>query len=401
MFMLFLLLSICLVQNADGFQIKASKLQTHLQNHINFNTQLIPRNHFNTYTPSSLFGNMQSWERCEAYAEMMKKPRWGGPLGAVLRYINIGIVATFFTIILRVINRLTVYGKKGLMKLVYHRPKGKGLLTVSNHMSVMDDPGLWSAMLPWYRIRPDQMRWSVCTDDVFFCLNGKMAPVFGGGNAVPLDRTGSLEQPLFKRFHEKLDSGSWCHIFAEGRVWQSWRFDRNQTNVGKFKFGVGKLVAHCKESPIVVPVYHRGMDQIVPEKRLTGKARIKRPSVPYTVVPKTGKKVFMHIGQPLDFTQELNDFNSKYPGMLDQWGSTAESLELYQSIANRIREAVVALEAVSFDRDPVTNETPLIADNCNSPTPPLLDENGAVTPVVTGATSGSGGSTGSGVPAVA
>ena len=74
--------------------------------------------------------------------------------------------------------------------------------------------------------------------------------------------------------------------------------------MGKFKFGVGKLVAHSKQSPLVVPVYHRGMDEIVPEKVLTGKARLKKPSFPPTVVHKMGKKVEMYVGDALDFTQD-------------------------------------------------------------------------------------------------
>ena len=300
---------------------------------------------------------ISSYERCDAYAEYLKKPRFGGRFGSILRYLNIGMVATLFVFILRVLNNLKVYGKQKLMNLVWNRSKTQGLLTVSNHMSVMDDPGLWSAMLPWYRMRPEQMRWSVCTDDVFFCLNGKMAPIFGGGNVIPLDRRGSLEQPLFKRFHEKLDGGSWCHIFAEGRVWQSWRFDKNETNLGKFKFGVGKLIAHSSVTPIVIPVYHRGMDKIVPEKQYKDeKKRKKRASVPITIIPKMGKTVHMHIGDPVDFSSIISDFKKKHPGMLDSWSSSRECLELYEQLTELVRKEVVKLEAESFKRDPVTND---------------------------------------------
>jgi len=236
------------------------------------------------------------------------------------------------------------------MKHIWHRPKGRGLLTVSNHMSVMDDPGLWSAVLPWWRIRPEQMRWSVCTDDVFFALKGRLAAMFGGGNVIPIDRSGSLEQPLFQRFHEKLNKGSWCHIFAEGRVWQSWRFDEDQPHMGKFKFGVGKLVAHCTESPLVVPVYHKGMDDIVPERILTGKARLKKPSFPISIVPRMGKQVEMYMGEAIDFSEDLRVFREEHPGVLDQWASTPESIDLYVRITDKIRQAVLEQEALAWGR---------------------------------------------------
>ena len=42
--------------------------------------------------------------------------------------------------------------------------------------------------------------------------------MLAGGNVVPLDRAGSLEQPLFKMFQQKIAEGNWCHIFPEGKV---------------------------------------------------------------------------------------------------------------------------------------------------------------------------------------
>jgi Acyltransferase len=42
--------------------------------------------------------------------------------------------------------------------------------------------------------------------------------ILAGGNVVPLDRSGSLEQPLFQMFQKKIAEGSWCHIFPEGKV---------------------------------------------------------------------------------------------------------------------------------------------------------------------------------------
>jgi len=100
----------------------------------------------------------------------------------------------------------------------------------------------------------------------------------------------------------------------------------------------------------VVPIYHRGMDEIVPEKVLTGKARLKKPSFPPTVVPWRGKLVQMYVGEALDFTQELAAFRAAHPGMLDHWSSTPETLDLYVKITETIRQAVLKQEALAWGR---------------------------------------------------
>ena len=78
--------------------------------------------------------------------------------------------------------------------------------------------------------------------------------MFGAGNVMPLDRSGSLEQPMFKRFNEKLAAGKWCHLFAEGKIFQKWRFGVDEPQLGAFKYGIGKLIAHMPEGvdPIIV-----------------------------------------------------------------------------------------------------------------------------------------------------
>ena len=177
--------------------------------------------------------------------------------------------------------------------------------------------------------------------------------ILGGGNVIPLDRSGSLEQPLFERFFEKLASGSWCHIFAEGKVRQSWRFDENEPHLGDFKFGVGKLIAHCSvdKSPIVLPFYHRGMDGVIPEKVLKDK-KTKKASTPISIVPRTGNNIRLYIGEPLDFTDKVRRFRESYPGALDSWRSTMESIALYEDITRDIRAAVLKLEAEAWGRQP-------------------------------------------------
>jgi hypothetical protein len=111
-------------------------------------------------------------ERCFQYAEMIRSAnhkRWGGRLlGPLIRYFSSLLFGLFFTILLKVMNRFTSHRVETLLHNVFHRPDGKGLLTVSNHQSVVDDPGLWAVVLPWWRLDPNKLRWAICTEDVFF-----------------------------------------------------------------------------------------------------------------------------------------------------------------------------------------------------------------------------------------
>jgi hypothetical protein len=69
---------------------------------------------------------------------------------------------------------------------------------------------------------------------------------------------------------------------------------------------VGKLIAHCDRSPLVVPIYHRGMDQIIPEKILKDK-KTKKPSTPISAVPRAGKEIKLFVGESLDFTEKVTN----------------------------------------------------------------------------------------------
>lgn len=112
--------------------------------------------------------------RCDEYAEFIQKPRWGGPvLGEIVRYLNTLLIGTFSVFILRVMNRFRVFRKEILIRQIFNREKGRGLITVSNHQSVFDDPGVLSAFIPLWRFffRSDRLRWVLCTEDVFFAVS--------------------------------------------------------------------------------------------------------------------------------------------------------------------------------------------------------------------------------------
>ena len=73
---------------------------------------------------------LQMTSRCDAYSNGVLKPRWGGPLGKVLRQLNQILVGTIFFFIVRVFNKFKAIRIKSLLKLIWNRPDSKGLLTV-------------------------------------------------------------------------------------------------------------------------------------------------------------------------------------------------------------------------------------------------------------------------------
>jgi hypothetical protein len=117
--------------------------------------------------------NALSASRCDKFVEFLEKnKRWGGKfMGPLIRYINILFIGSIFSIVLRVLNKFKSHRANVLLNNIWKRLKGQGLLTVSNHQSFYDDPGLWAALLPWWRIRPEVLRWSLCTEDVFFAVS--------------------------------------------------------------------------------------------------------------------------------------------------------------------------------------------------------------------------------------
>lgn len=289
--------------------------------------------------------------RCDVYAMQLssKQNRWGGfIIGPIVRYLINLIGAALFNIIFRLLNRFHTVGRETfLSKYVFGRPSGRGLITVSNHLSVIDDPGLWAAMLPIYRMRPNQIRWSLCTEGVFFGGGLILSRIFGAANVLPLDRSGSLDQPMFQLFQRKLNQGSWTHVFAEGRVWQRWRFNETEPRLGPFKVGVGRLIAHSTSNPFVVPMYHQGLDQVVPEKELKDK-KSRKPSKPISLFPKVGKRITLYIGEAVDFNDELAAFDMKYGQEMRRGNrATPELLQLYSDLADRVRNEVLKLEILS------------------------------------------------------
>lgn len=295
--------------------------------------------------------------RCGQFSEFLQSNRrFGGEIfGSAIRYISNFLVGLIFSFIMRVLNKLTVFRRDILIKEVFHRQKGKGLLTYSNHQSMSDDPGIWAALLPWWRMHPEQSRWALCTEDVFFS-SPVITAIMGAGNVIPLDRAGSIDQPLLERFCEKVKAGKWGHIFPEGRVWQNWRFLEGEPKLGKFKAGIGKVITHCfPNDPTVLPIFHAGFDKVIPEKVLSAGDKF-NPSSPRTAIPQGGGNLRVFVGTPISFHEKIEKFNSQYPEELKSWRTTIRKIQLYREITEELRQRMLALESEAYNPNPTSKD---------------------------------------------
>ncbi|KAJ0174393.1 hypothetical protein K1T71_010539 [Dendrolimus kikuchii] len=224
---------------------------------------------------------------------------------------TVAVVGLFSKIILEWLNKTTVYNKEVLSRAV-HRPPGVPLITVSNHHSCFDDPGLWGVLDAVALARHSRMRWSLAAHDICF-TNALHSCFFALGKCVPVVRGAGVHQPAIDFCVERLRRGEWVHIFPEGRV-----------NVEKgrirFKWGVGRLVAECARTPpLVLPVWHEGMDAVLPNRE------------PYLL--NFRKHVFMHVGEPIQIHHLLDRLKK----------SNASEEETRKAITDRIQEELFRL----------------------------------------------------------
>ncbi|KAM1826208.1 hypothetical protein ACFX13_025584 [Malus domestica] len=104
-------------------------------------------------------------------------------MGNILKKIAITTVGGLAKVVVSLLNSTTVHNSDTLLRLVRSRPNGVPLVTVSNHMSTMDNP---------------------------FLL----------GKCIPITWGGGIYQEHMNEALEILSEGSWLHKSPEGKLYQ-------------------------------------------------------------------------------------------------------------------------------------------------------------------------------------
>mmetsp|Transcript_12636 Transcript_12636/g.18916 ORF Transcript_12636/g.18916 Transcript_12636/m.18916 type:complete len:322 (+) Transcript_12636:37-1002(+) len=218
------------------------------------------------------------------------------------------------------LNKTKVIDGHKLKEVAYKRKpeyRGRGMISVSNHVSAIDDPMLPSAMwtIP-QMFWPFELRWVFCSIDRCF-KKPWLGRVLTSTKVIPVERGGGLEQFAIRFATEKLNKGEWIHLFPEGT-----RSRDNGKSINPFKAGVGKLLTAPAKCPVVVPFYHHGMHNILP----VGARNLRR-----------GKTVHVIVGDPIFLEEFIAEHRRR---------GTPEK-ELYTQIALRLENAVRDLQKQS------------------------------------------------------
>lgn len=161
--------------------------------------------------------------------------------------------------------------------------QGRGLVTVSNHVTAVDDPGMVATLIDAKDFAsPVHLRWQMCAADRCFRARA-LLPMFRGGRVLPVLRGGGTSHHFIDDVVRKLEAGDWVHVFPTGKR------DPDSRSLGPLKPGVGRIVASCEQTPVVVPFYHYGMERI--------QCKARGEVLPITF----GANMHLFVGEPLDF----------------------------------------------------------------------------------------------------
>ncbi|KAL2137161.1 hypothetical protein VTI74DRAFT_7708 [Chaetomium olivicolor] len=253
-----------------------------------------------------------------------------------------GMTGVISRVFLYAFNRVEVTGLDRFLNLLDSRKdpanRTRGLLTVSNHISVLDDPVVWGILPLRYAFNPSNLRWTLGAADICFA-NKIFSNFFTAGQVLPCHRLkhspfGGPFQPALTQAIRLLSTPpppsatptpstytttgldshpsplsfphyrrhSWVHVFPEGCVHQ-----HASTDLRYFKWGLARLILESDPVPDVLPMFIDGTQRVMSEDR--GFPRF---------LPRIGKTVRVAFGEVLDYEGVFGDLKKRWDRLVQR-----------------------------------------------------------------------------------
>lgn len=172
---------------------------------------------------------------------------------------------------------------------------------------------------------------------LFMSANGRLYSLFFSlGQTLPINRyppfwPRGISQPSMNHAVTLLNHpyNSWVHIFPEGRVYQA-----EDLSMRFFKMGISKLILEPEKAPIVIPMFHTGMETVMREDRL-----------PPQFFPSMGREIHIRFGDPIPF-KVLDKFRERWekvkehPTKGDLRALRIETAETVRNAVNQVRSSM-------------------------------------------------------------
>lgn len=307
-------------------------------------------------------------------------------------------------------------GSKMLLNLLYHpqvnniekldtalkiaREENRPLLTVMNHMSVVDDPCFY-AMLPMrFHADMDTIRWGFGAHNICFATPS-LSIFFNLGRILGTKRFGegpfqgsidaairilSPDDSLDLEFSPKArreeiptliqevncitglnpesvslvkkaqpgpeitsilmskspfvrSKTSWFHVFPEGFVLQL--KEPNQNSMRYFKWGVSRLILESTRAPVVLPIFGYGFEKIAPEDKDLGSLR--------WLPQNLGADIQITFGDPVP-DEQIYEYRKKWRDLCKQYPNLQKPEDLSPELKDGPAAQLLRSELAAFLR---------------------------------------------------
>ncbi|KAI1106910.1 hypothetical protein F4804DRAFT_299445 [Jackrogersella minutella] len=291
------------------------------------------------------------------------------------------------------LNTVEVFGLDRFLEVLDTRKdvekRQRGLITVSNHISVLDDPIIWGTLPLRYAFNPSNHRWGLGAHDICY-KNKLLGSFFYSGQVLPTHRSqhsphGGLFQPTIPEAIRLLSSGpfdtpvsepsgdshdvpdpftsgnltftttgtdryvspsiyaqnrhSWVHIFPEACVHQ-----HPKMFLRYFKWGVSRLILESEPMPDVLPMFVDGAQRVMPEDRTFPR-----------FLPRFPVRFRVAFGELLDTEKTFGDLRARWQDLVrrekarmlamgdltDELKYGKEAVDLRIEVARRVRDEVM------------------------------------------------------------